>query len=454
MMTRIGIRSRFHFVLLFIVLLQTSCSSPVPPPPPPVGTDDNGRTTETLKTPIKSNTTLKSDIIYILDKPVTVENGATLTIEAGTLIKGSFNNTTKTRGALIIKPGAKIIAEGSVDKPIIFTSNKPKGQRAKGDWAGILILGNAPVNSITNENLTPARTTFGGTNSADNSGILKYVRIEFAGGIDAQTAVSPTKWNALTLAGVGSGTQISHVQITDCDDDAFEFIGGTVNCKYLYSLRNRLIDFKTSFGYSGIVQYAYSHKGNVSPSASAICLQSENDYAGSYNTPITTPTFINCTFVGFNTNVNLSYAVHLKNNTRLALLNSVIIGHNHSLFLDGPETASNAGAGMLEVQGCVVSNWKKDSLITNASFNIENWYKKLDYNNLLIKNLEDLGLPDIYASQPIPLPSDNSPLKSATNIQSLRLVNSLIENANYRGAFHTVDWTQGWTDFSPNDLEY
>lgn len=448
------IKSRFCFLVLLVIVLKTGCSSPVPPPPPPVGTDDSGRTTETLQTPIKSNTTLKSGIIYVLDRPVIVENGATLTIEAGTIIKGSFNNSTKTRGALIIKPGAKIVAEGTVDKPIIFTSNKPKGQRAKGDWAGILILGNAPVNLSTNENLTPARTTFGGSNSADNSGTLKYVRIEFAGGIEAQTAINPTKWNALTLAGVGSGTQINYVQVTDCDDDAFEFIGGTVNCKYLYSLRNRLIDFKTSFGYSGIVQYAYSHKDNVAPAASANCLYSENDYSGSYNTPITTPTFVNCTFVGFNSNVNLSYAVHLKNNTRLALLNSVVIGHNHSLFLDGPETVSNAGSGMLEVQGCVVANWKKDSLITNASFNIENWYKKLDYNNLLIKDLRDLGLPDIYTATPNPLPSSNSPLKSGTDIQSLRLVSPLIENANFRGAFHTLDWTQGWTDFSPNDLEY
>ncbi len=445
---------RFWFIILAVIVLKTSCTSPVPPPPPPVGTDNNGRTTETLQTPIKSNITLKSSIIYIMDRPITVENGATITIEPGTIIKCSYNNSTKTKGALIIKPGAKIIAEGTVDKPIIFTSNKSKGQRAKGDWAGIIILGNAPVNLQTNEYLTTARTTFGGSNSADNSGILKYVRIEFAGGIEAQTASNSTKWNALTFGGVGSGTQVSYIQITDCDDDAFEFIGGTVNCKYLYSLRNRLTDFRTSFGYSGIVQFAYSHKDKSSPTSSANCLFSENDFGGSFNTPITTPTFVNCTFVGYNTNVNLSNAVHLKNNTRLALLNSVIIGHNQSLFLDGPETVSNAGAGMLEVQGCVVSNWLKDSLITNASFNIESWYKKIDYANQLIKNLNDLGLSDIYSTTPIYLPSSSSSLKSGANIQSLRFVSPLLEKTDFRGAFDITDWTQGWTDFSPNDLEY
>ena len=440
--------------LFICLILYCSCSNPVPPPPPPVGTDDSGRTTETLQTPIKSNLTLKSNIIYILDKPVIVENNATLTIEPGTVIKGSENTSTKTKGALIIKPGSKIIAEGTIDKPIIFTSNKPKGKRARGDWAGIVILGNAPVNFQTNQNLTTARTSFGGTNSADNSGILQYVRIEFAGGIEAQTAPNPTKWNALTLGGVGSGTKINYVQISDCDEDAFEFIGGSVNCKYLYSLRNRLTDFKTSFGYNGVVQYVFSHKAQSTPTASANCLLSENDFGGSFNTPITSPTFVNCTFVGYNTNVNLSNAVHLKNNTRLALLNSVVIGHNHSIFLDGPETTSNASAGQLEIQGCVISNWQKDSLITNASFNIETWYKKVDFGNALIKNLNSLGLENIYSTNPEYLPSVSSPLKTGSNIQSLRYGNPLIEKVDYRGAFDVLDWTQGWTSFQPNELDY
>lgn len=442
------------YLIIIVILLKIGCSSPVPPPPPPVGTDDNGRTTETIQATIKTHTTLKSNIIYILDKPVTVENGATLTIEPGTIIKCGTNNSTKTKGALIIKPGAKINASGTVDKPIIFTSNKPKGQRSRGDWAGIVILGNAPVNLQTNDYLTTARIPFGGSNPSDNSGTLKYVRIEFAGGIEGQTLMNPINWNALTLAGVGSGTQISYVQISDCEDDAFEFIGGTVNCKYLFSFRNRLTDFKTSFGYSGIVQYAYAHKDNASPTSAANCLFSENDFGGSYNTPITTPTFVNCTFVGYNTQVNFSNAVHLRNNTRLALLNSVIIGHNHSIFLDGTETTSNAGAGMLEVQGCIISNWQKDSLVTNVSFNIGNWFQKPEYFNQSIKDLGNLGIENIYTSHPNPIPNTNSPLRTGASFQSFRLANSLIEQANFRGAFDTVDWTLGWTSFNSNNLDY
>ncbi len=447
--------NKTHYKLLIITMFfVVSCQKTVPPPPPPVGTDDSGRTTETLQTPIKKDITLKSNIIYILDKIVTVENGATITIEPGTIIKGTYNSSTKMRGGLIIKPGSKIIAEGTIDKPIIFTSNKPKGQRAKGDWAGIIILGNAPVNLTSNEFLTPARSNFGGTNIGDNSGVLKYVRIEFAGGLDGETAITPSKWTALTLGGIGSGTKISHVQIVDCEQDAFHFIGGTVNCKYLYSLRNRLTDFKTTFGYSGVVQYAYAHKDKATPTTSASCLFSENDYAGSYNTPITSPTFVNCTFVGYKTYLSTTYAVHLKNNTRLGLLNSVVIGHNHSLFVDGPETATNANTGALEVQGCIISNWLHDSLITNVSFNIENWFKKQDYANKLIKKLEDLGLPEIYNANPKYIPSTNSPLKTHANNQSLRLVSNLIDRNTYSGAFDIVDWTQGWAIFDPNSLDY
>lgn len=441
-------------LVVFVCIINISCIDKVPPPPPPVGTDENGRTTEILKSPISTDYTLKSNVIYILDKQVFVENNATLRIEPGTIIKCGENSTTKTRGALIIKPGSRIIAEGTIDKPIVFTSNKSKGKRSKGDWAGIIIMGNAPVNLSTNQYLTPASLSFGGTNPNDNSGILKYVRIEFAGGNAGESGINTTKWSALTFAGVGASTQVSYVQVTDCDDDAFEFIGGNVNCKYLYSLRNKLIDFKTSFGYTGTVQFAYSHKDNSTTTASANCLYSENDYIGSSNTPITAPTFVNCTFVGYNTNVNLSYAVHLKNNTRLALLNSVVIGHNHSLFIDGPETATNASQDILEVKGCVISNWKKDSLITNASFDIASWYKKTEYENEASYYLSNLKLDSIYSKPPQNTISDLSPLISGASNQSLRYNIPFIEQVPYRGAFNSYNWLQGWSSYQPNELDY
>ena len=166
-----------------------------------------------------------------------VEDGATLTIEPGTIIKGEKSS----KGSLIVKRGGKIIANGTVDKPIVFTSNQAKGSRAAGDWGGLVLLGKAPVNKtpavIEGENLTQ----FGGTDAADNSGSLKYVRIEFAG-IAFET---DKEINGLTFGGVGSGTTIDYVQVSHSGDDSYEWFGGTVNAKHLIAFRGLDDDFDT-----------------------------------------------------------------------------------------------------------------------------------------------------------------------------------------------------------------
>ena len=171
-----------------------------------------------------------------------------LTIEPGTIIKGD----KLTKGTLIVKPGAKIMAEGSATKPIVFTSSSAKGSRNYGDWGGIILLGKAPVNktpaTIEGENVS----TFGGTDAADNSGTLKYVRIEFAG-IAFET---DKEINGLTFGGVGSGTTIDYVQVSYSGDDAYEWFGGSVNAKHLISYRTLDDDFDTDWGFSGNVQYA------------------------------------------------------------------------------------------------------------------------------------------------------------------------------------------------------
>ena len=152
----------------------------------------------TIKGKITTNTTWAAKNKYLLEGFVYVESGATLTIEPGTIIKGDKS----TKATLIIKPGAKIIAEGTKLKPIVFTSNQPKGSRNYGDWGGLIILGKAIVNkspaTIEGENIS----TFGGSDENDNSGILKYVRLEF-GGIAFET---DKEVNGLTLGGVGART--------------------------------------------------------------------------------------------------------------------------------------------------------------------------------------------------------------------------------------------------------
>ena len=140
-------------------------------------------TTVEVKVDITANTTWTADKIYLLKGIINITSGATLTIQPGTLIKGD----KATKGTIVVNRGGKILAIGAVDKPIVFTSNQAVGARAAGDWGGIVILGNAPNNQGTNQGIegiptdASGKASYGGTDPADNSGTLKYVRIEFAG---------------------------------------------------------------------------------------------------------------------------------------------------------------------------------------------------------------------------------------------------------------------------------
>ncbi len=211
------------------------------------GGGTNGQTI-TLQGRINADTLLRKQNTYILKGLVYMVGNKTMTIEAGTIIKGSFSGSDVA--ALIITRGSKIVAQGSPTEPIIFTSASPNPQ--SGDWGGIILLGKASINT----SYTGTNGLFqveGGVDNAngdglagsgdaiaptpidtDNSGVLSYVRIEFAG-----YAFQPDKEiNSLTMAGVGSGTTIDHIQVSYAKDDAYEWFGGTVNAKYLIALKN------------------------------------------------------------------------------------------------------------------------------------------------------------------------------------------------------------------------
>ncbi|HET7899321.1 MAG TPA: hypothetical protein VFL47_16655, partial [Flavisolibacter sp.] len=214
---------------------------------------------------ISADTVLHKENTYILKGLVYMVNDKTMTIEPGTVIKGSYSGSDVA--ALIITRGSKIMAQGKAEAPIVFTSASPNP--ASGDWGGIVICGKAPVNTAYNGTNGLIQVEGGVDNAtgdglagsgdakapspvpADNSGVLSYVRIEYAG-----YAFQPDKEiNSLTLAAVGSGTQIDHVQIAYAKDDAIEWFGGTVNARYLISWKTQDDDFDTDNGYSGKVQF-------------------------------------------------------------------------------------------------------------------------------------------------------------------------------------------------------
>jgi hypothetical protein len=235
---------------------------------------------------ITQNRTLKANYTYKLRGLVYVTSGAILTIEPGTKIVGELNKN----GALIITRSSKIIADGTADKPIVFTSEA--ATPARGDWAGVVILGNAPNNSsfngvdgigeieggVNNSDGLGLYGLGGTSNLADNSGILRYVRIEYAG-----YAFLPDKEiNGLTFGGVGNNTVVDYVQVSYANDDSFEWFGGSVNCKHLISYRTLDDDFDTDNGFSGKIQFGISLRDSaVADISKSEAFECDNDANGS-----------------------------------------------------------------------------------------------------------------------------------------------------------------------------
>lgn len=338
---------------------------------------------------ITTNTTWTSNNVYQLKGVIYVKNGATLTIQPGTVIMG---DKATPNSSLIVTKGAKLIAQGTATNPIVFTSNQPSGQRGLGDWGGIILLGKASNNNpsgIANiEGLAPtAETEYGGgltPDDADNSGVLKYVRIEFGGYV-----FQPGKEiNGLTLGAIGSGTTIDYVQVSFSNDDAFEWFGGTVNCKHLVSYRNLDDDFDTDNGYSGYVQFGLSVRDPQIADDPAVStsegFESDNDASGSTANPQTKALFSNITLIGpYRGNTASTIAAgyrrgaRIRRNSALRIFNSVFMDHVRGLHIDGTLSEGNANNGQLRFRNNIVAGNATGAVCevnNNSTFNIRSWF--------------------------------------------------------------------------------
>jgi hypothetical protein len=345
--------------------------------------------TVTVSTDITSNTTWTASNTYLLQGPIYVKNNATLTIEPGTVILGDKNSTG---AALFITKGAKLMAEGTANEPIVFTSNQPVGQRGAGDWGGIVLLGKANNNNpgaVGNiEGIAPSSDTeFGGGNTIfedDNSGVLSFIRIEFGGYV-----YQPNKEiNALTFGSVGSGTTIDHIQVSFCNDDAFEWFGGSVNCKYLVSYRNLDDDFDTDNGYSGKVQFGLVVRDpNISDNpavSSSEGFESDNNSAGDSSTPQTNATFSNITLVGplrgnVNANVASGYkrGARIRRNSALKIYNSIFMDFLRGVYIDGTACEANVAANTLRFKNNIVAGslqGRVTEVNSTSTFNAPLWF--------------------------------------------------------------------------------
>jgi hypothetical protein len=334
---------------------------------------------------ITGTVTLDASKVYLLTSTCVVRSGGKLIIPAGTVIRGAadLTATPKLYALITVERGGMIEVNGTSTNPVVMTSNKAAGSRDRGDWGGLVLCGKAVNNQgldvqlegFNNVAVDNTLGKFGGTDDADNSGVVKYVRIEFAG-----LAFEPNKEvNSLTMGSVGSKTEIEGVQCSFGNDDAFEWFGGTVSCKKLISYKTTDDDFDTDFGYRGAVQFGIAVRDTAyfdlswnatSGASTSETFESDNDAAGSGKLPLTSALFSNITCVG-PVPLDKTYndltatqkgafrrGARIRRNSRLSIVNSVFMGYRNFIMFDGDSVlvASGVKSGSISETSNVLRN--------------------------------------------------------------------------------------------------
>ncbi len=446
---------------------------------------------------------------YLLKGQVFIPSGVTLTIPAGTILKGDKSS----KATLIIQPGGKLIANGTAANPIVFTSAQAVGERDRGDWGGVILLGNAFVNQTAKpaiEGITPTQN-FGSvaadgatpaTNANENSGSLKYVRIEYAG-----IELTPNnETNSLTMGGVGNGTTIEYIQTSFGGDDNYEWFGGTVNGKYLVSHSAWDDDFDTDFGWGGNVQFGLAVRNPFfADQSGSNAFESDNQANGTAiaglcdgttNTGCTRGVFSNMTILGPREiqsraiSGNFQNAAHLRRRTAISIFNSFFSGFRVGIRVDDQGTLDNltSGAGkhaynVLSVPGTTLvgtSTSASDAAFAtgltiapdaagNATAISNYWTTNSNtvFNNITSTSVfSDLGITTslFWAGQTSSNYPSNPNFVLAAGVAGANNLNSGADftdakltgftNTAFRGAFGTTDWTDGWSEFQPLNKVY
>jgi hypothetical protein len=477
---------------LALSIAFTSCKkdeTPEPPKPPVV---DPIVPADTLVVLSGALTTQKLDSTkkYLIKGTVTIDDNITLTIPAGTVIFGE----KKTKGTLLVRKGGKLIAVGTEAKPIVMTSNQDQGERDKGDWGGVVMLGkaNCNQNNPAIEGITPSANygTFQSTaNDNDNSGTLKYVRIEYAG-----IALTPNnETNSLTMGAIGSGTTIEHVQVTYGGDDGFEWFGGTVNGKYLISYGTWDDDYDVDFGFSGKVQYGIAVRDPFAADQSGSNgFEVDNDASGTTATPKTAAVFSNITILGPSYDSssrsafsgNYQHALHLRRNSEISIFNSVFAGFPIGLNLDGTLANYTSGAGVLDknilvssavrsrdarpfFNGSSASTTVRDYFITTKSNTVfTQTSPRPTATTAYAKAFDDAGVPVALimgystvagTTGDYPQNPNFATFTGATQSGAAftdAKVSTWFTSTTFKGAFGTTDWTDNWSNFNPQNVKY
>lgn len=426
--------------------------------------DDDNNTTPpkgagVLSGTISANRTLSADTIYTLSGYVYVPNGVTLTIQPGTVIKGDVSITA----SLIIERGGKINAAGTAEKPIVFTSGRAAGNRAAGDWGGIFICGKATTNQGTDvAGEGGIQRSFGGNDDADNSGVLKYVRIEYAGLV----ASANNEVNALSLGGVGSGTQIDHIQIWYPKDDGVECWGGTVNLKYVAIFGTSDDDLDFDYGYRGKIQYAYIVKDpKVADQADqSNGIECDNENVPGAPTPLTRPVLSNITLCGPNSSTadsHHNYAMRWRRDCQFSVHNSVFAGWLKAGFsMESALVANGFNTDSSKVKNSLIHSIASPVLVDAAAKTIIDSSavatKLVANGSTLLDGATQswLSASAFSLTAPNALPAANSPALTGALFADADVADAFFDKVTFRGAFGTANWMQGWTSFTAQTNEY
>ena len=437
-----------------------------------------------------------ADNIYRLNGFVRVDDGAKLYIEPGTLIIGD----RETKGTLIVQMGGQIFADGTRENPIVMTSENPPGLREPGDWGGLVVCGRAP-NNVTAVTGQPVELEggyggyHGGTDPDDNSGIIRFVRIEYAG-----IPINPNEEvNTLTMGSVGNGTVIEYVMATSGLDDSFEWFGGTVDGRYLVAYRGLDDDWDVDLGYSGRVQFGLSIRGaSLADQSGSNGFEVDNNGAGSDAQPYTSGVFANITNIGPKktraTAISLQFqhAAQLRRNSRISIYNAVMTGYPDGLYIDDARGGSGQAAldGELQIRNVYlagVEHWggngygSAGDIFSGAPANgaqhpnnprgkalkshenfpggqeaYEEWFHTESFNNHLVDSWTSLGIDETIFDLGIPKVTLNagSDLLNAAKWDNTPKADDWFEKVPFVGAFGTEDWTEGWAEWNAHLVRY
>jgi hypothetical protein len=395
-----------------------------------------------------TDVTLTADTYWVLRGAVFIgaadgTSRARLTIAAGTRIVGE----TATRGTLVIERGAQIIANGTATAPIVMTSDQPVGRRFRGDWGGLIINGNAPLNLPGGQAIGEGSTgVYGGTNPADNSGVLRYVRVEFAG-----IEFSPdNELNGIAFQGVGNGTIVENIQVAWNKDDGIEMFGGTVNIKraVLTNIGDDSIDW--TWGWTGKLQFAIvQQRGDDTDQG----IEADNHSTQQNLLPRSKPTIYNLTLVGDPTSEfgpESTNGMRLRVGTAGIIRNWIVTGFKaQGIDIRDASTTPGIASGIFSVTNGILWQNGRGPNATNASVN---WATSATtvamrtHAGSTVTEEDPMLVAAFNRTAPDWRPLPGSPALVRT--PAIPPNDGFFEVANFLGALGpdlATDWTRGWT---------